>query len=310
MKIVFLGTDDFPVEALKALSDKGFAPSLVLTKPDGPRGRGRKIYPQKIRLVAEELGLECQQPSDIMDPELMESLRALAPELIIVVSYGRILSEEFLVIPSRYILNVHASLLPRFRGAAPIQHSIWSGDRTTGVSVMKIEPSLDTGPVLLAKETEIEAGETAGQLFLRLSELGGEAIVEAVERVKAGTESFAEQDESKATTAKKLVKEQGYINWKNSADEIDRLVRAFTPKPAPRTRLGPRKLIILEGTPEEDNFGLGMPGGVLTAGEEGIRVCTGKGIYRILRLKPENGRNQTAGEFERGHHFPPDARLG
>jgi len=310
VKIVFLGTDDFPVPTLKALVEANLSPDLVVTKPDAPRGRGRKIYPQKIRLVAEELELPCEQPADVMDPAFMQRLGELGPDLIIVVSYGRILSREFLALPSKYCINAHASLLPRFRGAAPIQHALWAGDEETGVTIMRIEPELDAGPILLAKPTPIDPHENSGELFQRLAVLAGEAVVEGVRTIAAGNEQFTPQDDSKATKAKKLTKEQGFINWDSPAIEIDRLVRAFTPAPGARTRLGPRRLIVLKGTCEDDLFGLGMPGGIMTGGEEGIRVCTGSGIYRILKLKPENGRTMTAGEFVRGHPLPPDARLG
>lgn len=310
MKTVFLGTDDFPVPVLKALVESGRPPALVVTKPDGPRGRGRKIYPQKMRLVAEELGLPCRQPRDVMAPEFMQELRELGPDLVIVVSFGRILSPEFLALPAKFCINVHASLLPKFRGASPVPHAILSGDAKTGITIMKIEPKLDAGPILHVKETEIGPHENAGELFTRLSELGGQALVEACELVEQGKDEFTAQDDAQATYAPKLEKEDGFIDWEKSAVEIDRLVRAFTPKPGSRTRFGPRKLILLQGAVEADNFGLGMPGGVMTAGEEGIRVCSGKGIYRILRLKPENGRNMTAGEFVRGHQIPPDARFG
>ena len=310
VKTVFLGTDDFPVPSLKALVESGHAPDLVVTKPDAPRGRGRKIYPQKVRLVAEELELPCEQPEDVLAPEYLERLRELAPDLILVVSFGRILTQDFLDLPTKYCLNAHGSLLPRHRGAAPVAHAILAGDPTTGVTIQKIELALDSGPILHSKETEIQKGENAGALFSRLSELAGTALVEALDKIAAGNEDFVEQDDSAATRAPKLKKEDGFIDWELTAVEIDRLVRGYTPTPGSRTRFGPRKLILLEGALEDDNFGLGMPGGVMTAGEEGIRVCTGQGIYRILRLKPENGRNMTAGEFVRGHPFPPDARFG
>ncbi len=310
VKTVFIGTDDFPVPALRALNEAGLAPTLVVTKPDAPKGRGRKIYPQKMRLVAEELEIPCEQPEDCLAAEYMERLRELGADLFLVVSFGRILTQEFLDIPSKYCLNVHGSLLPRFRGAAPVHQAILQGDEVTGVTVQKIELKLDTGPILLKKETKIDPHEHSGMLFTRLAELGGEALVEAVQMIEAGKDSFEAQDESLACHAPKLIKEDGHINWKSSAVEIDRLVRAFTPKPAARTRFGTRKLIVEEGRIEEDMFGLREPGAVLTAGEEGIRITTGDGIYRILRLKPENGRKMTAGEFVRGHQIPPDARFG
>jgi methionyl-tRNA formyltransferase len=311
VNLIFFGTEDFPVASLKALVEAGLSPSLVVTKPDAPRGRGRKIYPQKMRLVAEDLELPCEQPESPLDPEFMEKLRALEPDLFVVVSYGVILSEEFLAIPSSgRCINVHASLLPRHRGAAPVHQAILSGDETTGISIMQIEKALDSGPVMLKKETPIDPRENSGQLFTRLADLGGEALVEALQILVKNEAEFVQQDHSLATRAPKLVKEDGHIDWKKSALEIDQLVRAFTPKPGSRTRFGPKRLIVLEGRIEEDNFGLGVPGGILTSGEEGIRVSTGSGIYRILRLKPENGRNMTAGEFARGHFIPPDARMG
>ena len=311
VNLIFFGTEDFPVASLKALVEAGFSPSLVVTKPDAPRGRGRKIYPQKMRLVAEELGLPCEQPKSVLAPEFMDHLRSLEPDLFVVVSYGVILSEEFLAIPSSgHCLNVHASLLPRHRGAAPVHQAILSGDKTTGISIMQIVKAMDAGPVMLQKETPIDPHENSGQLFSRLSDLGGEALVEAMRILDEGEAEFVPQDDTKATRAPKLVKDDGHIDWSQSAKEIDQLVRAFTPKPGSRTRFGPKRLIVLEGRIEEDNFGLGVPGGILTSGEEGIRVSTGSGIYRILRLKPENGRNMTAGEFARGHFIPPDARMG
>jgi methionyl-tRNA formyltransferase len=310
VKTAFLGTDDFPLPALRALCEAGLAPELVVTKPDGPRGRGRKIYPQKVRLVSEELGLTCEQPPDCLAPEYLERLRELEPDLILVVSFGRILTQEFLDLPSKYCLNVHGSLLPRYRGAAPVHHAILAGDETTGVTIQKVALKLDSGPILHTIETPIDPHENSGELYTRLSELGGQALVEALQKIEAGDENFVEQDHAKASKAPKLQKEDGHIDWKQPAVEIDRLVRAFTPKPAARTRFGPKKLIIEEGRLEDDNFGLNRPGAVLTAGEEGIRITTGDGIYRVLRLKPENGRKMTAGEFVRGHQIPPDAVFG
>jgi methionyl-tRNA formyltransferase len=307
---MFFGTDDFPVPILEALVASGRKPSLVVTKPDSARGRGRKIYTQRMKEAATGLGLPCEQPADVCDPAFMARLRELAPDVILVVSFGRILTPEFLAIPRLFCLNVHASLLPRWRGAAPIANAILAGDAETGVSIMRIEPELDAGPVMLQVSTPIGPTENAGELFDRLATLGGQALVTALERIEQGTVDFTPQDAAKATLAPKLKKEDGFVSWKQPSVAIDRMVRAYTPKPGARTRFGPRKLILLAGKSESDNFGLGRPGGVMTSGEEGIRVCTGDGIYRITRLKPENGRTMTAGEFVRGHFIPPDARFG
>lgn len=309
MKVVFFGCGDYARPSLRALVEGGFKPALVVTKPDAPRGRGRKIYPQEIRLEAEELGLEVVQPEDPHGEEFLAELGKLAPDLGVVVSYGVIMKPELIELPAQGMLNAHASLLPSHRGAAPVEYSLLAGDETTGVSVMRIEPSLDAGPVMLVKETRIGDRETAGELRVRLAELSGVALCAALEQVAAGTAKFEAQDDAKATRAPKIEKPDGVIDWNNPAVEIDRLVRAMTPKPGAQTRLGAKRFIVIQAEIEEDLYGMGMPGGILSAGEEGIRVCTGKDLLRIIRIKPDNGRNMSAGEFVRGHPLPPDARF-
>lgn len=310
MKIAFFGSSDFAKPSLKALTAAGFAPALVVTKPDAPRGRGRKIYPAPVRLVAEELELPCEQPEDPNGEEIIGKLRDVGPDLGVVVSYGVVMSPELFGIPGKGCINAHASLLPLYRGAAPIQHAIKDGHSKTGITVMRIAAKIDTGDIVLMEETEIGERETAGQLTDRMAELAGEALVKACELIKAGTDTATPQDNSQATHARKLEKPDGVIQWDKPAVEIDLLVRAVTPKPGAQTRLGAKRLIVMEGEVEQDLYGLAEPGRVLSGGEEGIRVCTGHDLYRIIRIKPENGRNMTAGEFVRGHPFPPDARFG
>jgi methionyl-tRNA formyltransferase len=310
LRIVFFGSSDFAIPSLKALKGGGFAPELVVTKPDAARGRGRKIYDSEVKLAAQELGLPCEQPADPHGAEFLAMLKKLKPDLGIVVSYGVILKPELLGLPRLGMINAHASLLPLYRGAAPIQRAIRDGQQDTGVSIMRIVEKLDAGDVMLTKVTRIDPKENAGQLRERLAELSGAALLESLPILDKGKAKFVPQDESKATYAPKVEKEHGVIHWKLPAKEIDLLVRAMTPKPGAQTRLGSKRFIVMEGTVEQDLYGMGIPGGLQSSGEEGIRVCTGKDIYRITRIKPDNGRNMTAGEFVRGHHIAPDARFG
>ena len=310
MRIVFFGSSDFAIPSLKALKDAGFTPELVVTKPDAPRGRGRKIYDSDVKLGAQELGLTCVQPVDPHAPEFLEQLKKIKPDVGVVVSYGVILKPEMLALPKHGLINAHASLLPLYRGAAPIQRAIRDGQAETGVTVMRIVEQLDAGDVVLMKRTPIDAKENAGTLRERLAELSGVALVEALTAIDKGKATYTPQDHRKATYAPKVEKEHGVIDWKLPAKQVDLLVRAMTPKPGAQTRLGSKRFIVMEGTVEQDLYGMGIPGGLQSSGEEGIRVCTGKDIYRITRIKPDNGRNMTAGEFVRGHHIAPDARFG
>ncbi|MCA8941393.1 MAG: methionyl-tRNA formyltransferase, partial [Planctomycetes bacterium] len=294
MKFVFLGCGDYAIPSLKALVEAGYTPELVVTKPDAPRGRGRKIYPAEVRLAAEELELPFEQPENVHAPEFVEKLRSIAPDVGVVISYGCMLKPELLDLPAKGMINAHASLLPLYRGAAPIEPAIRDGHTETGVSIIKLDRDLDAGDILLQKKTPIGDRETAGELRSRLAELSGEALIDALKQIEAGTENYTPQDHSKATRAPKIEKPDGVISWDMTAIEIDRLVRAMTPKPGGQTRLGAKRFIVMEGEVEEDLYGMGVPGGVLSAGEEGIRVCTGKDLYRIIRIKPDNGRNMTA----------------
>lgn len=309
MKVVFFGCGEYARPSLRALVEGGFRPQLVVTKPDAPRGRGRKIYPAEVRLEAEELGLEYAQPEDPHAPDFVASLREMEPDVGIVVSYGVILKPELIALPKHGMLNAHASILPAFRGAAPIEHAIRTGCSETGVTVMRIVEELDAGDIQLIEVTPIGDRETAGQLRDRLAALSGKALCKALEQLKVGKASFTPQDPAQATRAPKVDKPDGVIDWHKPAVQIDRLVRAMTPKPGAQTRLGAKRFIVMEAEIEEDFYGMGMPGALLSAGEEGIRVCTGKDLLRIIRIKPDNGRNMTAGEFVRGHPLPPDARF-
>jgi methionyl-tRNA formyltransferase len=309
LRIVFFGSSDFALPAMEALKQSGLAPLLVVTKPDAPRGRGRKIYDNEVKLAAQTLGLPCAQPDNPHDPAFLAELRKLKPDIGVVISYGVILKPELLQLPRLGHINAHASLLPLLRGAAPVQRALWEGHPETGVTIMRIVEALDAGDILLQQKTPIDPKEHAGALRERLAALSGKALVDALHTIAAGKDKYQKQDDAKATYAKKIEKPDGVIDWRQPATKIDLLVRAMTPKPGAQTRLGAKRLIVVEGSVEKDIYGLGIPGALQTSGEEGIRVCTGKDLYRITRIKPENGRNMTAGEFVRGHHIPPDARF-
>ncbi|HEX5050860.1 MAG TPA: methionyl-tRNA formyltransferase [Planctomycetota bacterium] len=310
MRIVFFGSSDFAIPSLKALKSGGFSPALVVTKPDAPRGRGRKIYDSEVKLAAAELGLPFSQPSDPHGPEFLAELKRVGFDLGVVVSYGVILRPELLAMPGKGLINAHASLLPLYRGAAPIQRAMREGQTQTGVTIMRIVEELDAGDMLLQKVTPIDPRENSGALRERLAELSGEALIEALKLIESGKATYKPQDHGKATYAAKVEKEHGLIDWKLPAVQVDLLVRAMTPKPGAQTRLGNKRFIVMEGSVEQDLYGMGIPGALQSSGEEGIRVCTGKDLYRITRIKPDNGRNMTAGEFVRGHHIAPDARFG
>lgn len=310
LRIVFFGSSDFAIPALKALKEGGFAPLLTVTKPDAPKGRGRKIYDAEVKLAAQELGLEYAQPEDVHAPDFLARLRELHIDVGVVVSYGVIMQPELLNLPKHGHLNAHASLLPLYRGAAPIQHAIRDGRTETGVTIIRLVEQLDAGDVLMAESTPIGPQENSGMLRERLAQLSGKVMVAALQQIAAGKAKFTPQDHTKASTAPKVDKPDGVINWKLPARQIDLLVRAMTPKPGAQTRLGAKRFIVMEGMVEQDLYGMGIPGALQSSGEEGIRVCTGKDLYRIIRIKPDNGRNMTAGEFVRGHHIAPDARFG
>ena len=262
MRIVFFGSSDFAIPSLKALKAGGYTPELVVTKPDAPRGRGRKIYDSDVKLGAQELGLTCLQPADPHAPEFLDQLRKMKPDVGIVVSYGVILKPELLGLPKHGMLNAHASLLPLYRGAAPIQRAIRDGRTETGVTIMRIVEQLDAGDVQLVKQTAIDPKENAGALRDRLAELSGVALLEALAQIDAGKAKFTPQDHSKSTYAPKVEKEHGVIDWKLPAKEIGLLVRAMTPKPGAQTRLGNKRFIVMEGSVEQDLYGMGIPGGL------------------------------------------------
>ncbi|WP_304458373.1 methionyl-tRNA formyltransferase [Alicyclobacillus sendaiensis] len=300
VRALFCGTPDFAVPSLDALCRLGYE-VLVVTQPDRPRGRSRKLAPPPVKVRALDLGLPVLQPERLRD--VMDDLRRFAPDIIVTAAYGKILSEAVLNLPRVGSVNVHASLLPRWRGAAPIQRALWAGDEQTGITLMEMVRDLDAGPILAQERVIIEPTDTAGSLHDKLARLGGEMCERYLPRYVAGELAPTPQPEDGVTYAEKLTREDEWIDWARSAGEIDRQVRALAPAPGASTALTTgEELKVLAGRPI-DMEPFGEPGEVRPRGE-GILVCCGAGVYEIAEVKPSGRRAMPAGAFWRGLREP------
>lgn len=309
LRLVFAGTPEFAAEHLKALLDTPHQIVAVYTQPDRPAGRGQKLMPSPVKQLALQHGLPVLQPPTLRDPAAQEELRALAPDLMVVVAYGLILPQVVLDIPRLGCINSHASLLPRWRGAAPIQRAVQAGDAESGVTVMQMEAGLDTGPMLLKVTTPISAGDTGGSLHDRLAQLGPQAVVQAIEGLAAGTLQGEVQDGALATYAHKLNKDEARIDWSRPADELERLVRAFNPWPICHSTLDGQPLKVLAAEPAE---GRGQPGQILDASKDGLTVACGEGALRLTRLQLPGGKPMAFADLynSRREQFAPGQVLG
>lgn len=309
MRITFLGSGSFAIPSFEALLDAGHEVAALVTQPDRERGRGRQMAPPPIKPVAERRGVPVLQPRRIKAPEAQEALRALAPELQVVVAYGQILPRAVIDVPARGTVNVHASLLPRYRGAAPIQWAIVNGERETGVTTLLIDEGLDTGPTLLARATPIGPEETAADLEARLGRLGAEVLLDTMRGLVQGSLRPVPQDHSRATLAPLLRKEDGRLDWRLPAEALARRVRGFHPWPGTTATLEGRLLKVLRAAPAEDASG--DPGTVLAVDRDGLAVACGEGTTLKLReLQPEGRRAMTAGAYAAGARLKPGARFG
>ncbi len=296
-RLVFAGSSEFAVPTLQALAAGPWNLAAVLTQPDRPAGRRRRLTPTPVRASAEALGIEIDTPRTLKDPSAAARLAALAPDVLVVVDYGLILPAAVLSIPAAGCVNGHASLLPRWRGAAPIQRAILAGDEETGVSVMKMEAGLDTGPVYLVRRVAIGPLETAGELRERLAAVCAETLVEAMPGILDGTAAAQPQDDSRATYAAKLTPEEGRIRWSGDAGELARRIRAFSPRPGAWTPWDSQRLKLHRAQALAERPPAAGPGVVWRAGPEGIDVAAGTGSVRILELQPPGGKVMDAGAF-------------
>jgi methionyl-tRNA formyltransferase len=304
MKIVFAGTPEFAAAALESLHAAGHEVALVLTQPDRPAGRGLKTSPSAVKRLAQSLGLPVSQPQTLKDPHAVARIAAQGAEAMVVAAYGLILPREVLALPRRGCINIHASLLPRWRGAAPIQRALLAGDAESGVSIMQMDAGLDTGPVLLREALPIEPGDTAQSLHDRLAALGARLIVRALEEPHAPVP----QDDGGATYAAKIDKREAQIDWRESAEANERKVRAFDPVPGASTGYGgsPLKIWRASVVPAVT----GEPGSVCAVDSSGITVACGAGALKITELQRAGGKRVSAAAFLAGSSIEPGERLG
>jgi methionyl-tRNA formyltransferase len=296
-RILYAGTPEFAVPALSALIESAHEVVAVYTQPDRPAGRGRRLTPSPVKQLALDAGLPVRQPTTLKDPAAATELAAWDADLLVVAAYGLILPPPVLDAPGQGCVNIHASLLPRWRGAAPIQRALLAGDTHTGISIMRMEAGLDTGPVYSLTPLVIDAADTGGSLTARLAALGAEALLAALPAILDGSASTTPQDEAAATYARKLTKDEARIDWARPALELERAVRAFDPWPVAQARLGDEVLRIWAACVPVGASTGSEPGRVLATGVGGIDVATGDGILRITELQPPGKRRMAARDF-------------
>jgi methionyl-tRNA formyltransferase len=301
MRIVFMGTPDFSVPVLDALAAAGHEIACVYTQPPRPAGRGKKDRPSPVQTRAEALGFPVRHPKSLRDEQAQAEFAALGADVAVVVAYGLILPQAVLDAPARGCLNIHASLLPRWRGAAPIQRAIMAGDAQTGVCIMQMEAGLDTGPVLLSRAIPIAPQDTAGDLHDRLSALGAEAVVAALARLDDLTP--VPQPETGVTYAEKIDKAEARLDWTRSAAVIDRQIRGLSPFPGAWTMINGMRVKLLRSRMDA---GSGAPGEVLA----GLTVACGTGAVQITEVQPEGKPAMTAEAYLRGARIPAGTVLG
>lgn len=307
LRVVFMGTPDFAVPTLRALHQRHHV-LIVVTQPDRPRGRGKVLAPPPVKAAALELGLEVLQPEKLRRRVVREQLTALQADYFVVAAYGMILSPKMLAVPRSGCINVHASLLPRYRGAAPIHWAIVRGERRSGVSIMKMDAGMDTGPTLLTRGIDLDPGETAGSLHDRLAPLGAELLLEALDGLDAGQITPRPQPEQGATLAPMLSKRDGEIDWRRPAGEVDCWIRGMDPWPGAFTRLGGNRIKLFDSVRTSDPGG--RPGEVLDADHRGLLLACGEGAVRVSNLQVSGGRRMSAAAFLAGRPMAPGTILG
>lgn len=311
MKIIFMGTPDFAAGALEALIGAGHEIILAVTQPDKPKGRSKELVPPPVKVCAEKHGIPVFQPRRIKTPEAVEELKKYQADIFVVAAFGQILSQEILDIPRYGCLNIHASLLPKYRGASPIQHVIIDGEERTGVTIMQMDAGLDTGDMLYKKEIPIEKTDNYETLHDKLMVLGGEAIVEALPLLEQGKLIPAKQQENLSCYAPLIDKRMGKIDFSKDAEAIDRQIRGMTPWPSAFTSYRGKQLKIWLAEPAaaEDTGGR-MPGEILEADRDHVTVAAGEGALRIYELQLEGKKRMTAHDFLLGVKMQPGEILG
>lgn len=300
MRIVFMGTPEFAVPSLRALLDNGYEVVGAITQPDRPAGRGHKLTPCPVKLLAQERGVQVFQFEKIKNPEGVECLRALKPDLVVTAAFGQLLSREILEIPQYGTVNVHASLLPKYRGSAPINWCILSGEKVAGVTTMLTDVGMDTGDMLLKAQTDIGELETAGELTQRLSEIGAKLLIDTLKFYPNGGLKSVPQNEAEASYQPMLTKEMGRIDWTKSAQEISCQVRGLNPWPCAYTENGDGRLKIYLARPC-DAEGDAEPGCVaVSSAKEGLKIACGDGWLEVLEMQAPNAKRMSAKAYLQG----------
>ncbi len=308
MNLVFMGTPDFAVPALRALHTSRHSVLAVVTQPDRPKGRGQEMQAPPVKRYALENSLKVYQPEKASAPEFVAELAALKPDLIVVIAYGQILRENLLSLPKHFCMNVHASLLPQYRGAAPINWAIINGDKETGVTTMKMDQGLDTGDILLMKKVAIENDDTAQHLHDKLSEAGGALVLETVDQLEKGLLKFIPQNDTESTYASKLKKEDGCLHWGQEAEIIRNRVRGMEPWPGTFGFLNGKRLRFCKvetGPGTKDD----APGVVMRVSDYGIEIGTLKDRIIVTEIQPEGKKRMTVKSYLQGHAVESGERF-
>jgi len=308
-RIVFMGTPQFSVPGLRALHQNGYEVAMVVTQPDRPQGRGRRVTPSPVKQAARDLGYPVIQPSSIKTPEFADQIKSLNPDFQVVIAYGKILPENVLALPRIGTINIHASLLPKLRGAAPIQWAVINGETQTGVCSMLMDKGMDTGDVLLTAKEAIEPDDTAGTLHDRLAVAGARVLIDTLKAYADNTIQPMPQDHDLATYAPMLTKDDGRIDWNKSAKTLENFIRGVTPWPGAFTFWGDKRLKIFSSTPVAADIPE-PPGTVLAGFPDELRVATGEGALSIREIQGAAGKRLTIKEFLLGHPIAPGTILG
>ncbi|MBR2474696.1 MAG: methionyl-tRNA formyltransferase [Clostridia bacterium] len=305
MRIVFMGTPDFSATVLKKLCESGNTPTAVVTRADKPAGRGNELRPSPVKRYALEQGVEVLQPERLSDEGFLNRLCDLNPDIIIVVAYGRILPEAVLNLPRFGCINAHASLLPKYRGAAPMQRAIMNGEAETGVTIMKMDKGLDTGDMILTVKTPISDTDNLETVHDRLAQISGDALLSAMKLIESGKAVYLKQNDEEATYAEKILKNDEIIDLTNSAKAISNRIRALTPFPYAYCKYNGKMLKIIEARAEEADINGKKPGEILSVKNGEIKVATGEGILVVTKVFPESKRRMNALDFVNGSKIKP-----
>lgn len=310
MRLVFMGTPDFAVASLEALLQSDDSVVGVVTQPDRPKGRGQILTPSPVKLLAQREKIPLLQPLKMKDPEFLQTLAGWKPDLIAVTAFGRILPPAILSLPPRGCINVHGSLLPKYRGAGPIQWAIINGERETGITTMLMDEGMDTGAMFLQEAIPITGDDTASTLSPRLAELGGRLLVETIARLKVGTLVSKPQDSSQATMAPLLKKEDGIIDWALPATVLANRVRGLAPWPGASTAVPGGDRWTIWRAQAIPGPATRPPGAVVAVTNEAIHVVTGEGVLAVMELQPANSRRMAVSQYLAGHPIAVGLQLG